>query len=92
MKNYPKLCISLALEPQGVFIGTRGTGARGTTPDPKPGARRGHVVAACAVLRAARCLVYPLSAPVPGFWFAAPDFDRIGLLVNGYLNRPLITN
>ena len=28
--------------PRGVFIGTRGTGARGTTPGPKPGAGRGR--------------------------------------------------
>ena len=54
--NYPKLqnrdettlklCISLALEPQGVFLGTRERGARGTTPGPKPRLSRGRTAAA----------------------------------------------
>jgi len=38
MKTTLNHCISSALEPQKVFIGTRGTGARGTTPGPKPAA------------------------------------------------------
>ena len=70
MKNYPKLCISSALEPQGVFIATWGMGARGTTPGPKPSARSGRMAAGPHFrghTGAARGLVCPLSGSAPGF-------------------------
>ena len=54
-------------EPRGVFIGTREEGGQGTNPGPKSGARRGHVVAAHAALRAARSLFCLLSVSGPGF-------------------------
>jgi len=41
---------------------------------------RGLTGAARAVLRAARGPVCPLSGPMPGFGFAAPDFDESALL------------
>ena len=68
------------LEPRGVFIATKEEGGQGTGLGPKRGQGRGHTGAARAALRAARCLVCPLSGDVPGFYFAAPDFDRISLL------------
>ena len=78
-----KLCISPTLEPQGGFYrhqGNRGPGDQGTNPGPKRRARRGHSMAARAALRAVRDPVRVLSVPVPGFVFAASDFDRINLL------------
>jgi len=80
MKTTLKYCISLALEPQGVFIGTS-EGGQGTTPSPKLGPSRGRTAAASpsrprkcglprearATLWAARCPVCPLSASAPSF-------------------------
>ena len=71
MKNYPKLCISSTLEPQGGIY--RHQGNRGPGDKPWPEAAR-------AALRAARGPVCVLSVPVPGFGFAAPGFDEISLL------------
>ena len=80
IKTTLKLCISPLWNPRGVFIGTREEGGQRTSPGPKRGRGRGHTVAARAALGAAHYLVCPLSALVPGFWFAAPSFDRINLL------------
>ena len=86
-ENYPKLCISSTLEPRGVFIATREGGpggqplAQNATAKMWPRPRfRGHMMAARAALRAARCLVCPLSGDVPNFWFLAPDFNESALL------------
>ena len=94
MKLLLKLCIYPTLEPQGVFIATREEGGQETGPGPKCGRGRGCTAAetrprprfrgptraARAALRAARGPVCPLSGPVPGFWFAAPGFDKISSL------------
>ena len=69
MKLLLKLCISPVWNPRGVFIATREEGGQETSPGPTRGRGRGHTRTARAALRAARCLVCPLSAPVPGFWF-----------------------
>ena len=45
MKTTPKTCISSTLEPQGVFIGAKGTGGQGTNPGPKRRARHGRTAA-----------------------------------------------
>ena len=80
MKLLLKLCISPVWNPRGVFLGTREEGSQGTGPGPKRGRGRSLTGAAHAALRAARGPVCPLSGPVPGFGFAAPDFDRISSL------------
>jgi len=101
--DYPKLqhgeettltlCISPTEEPQGVCIGTRGKGARGTTPGPKHWrgrARtatvtrprphfRGSSRAARTAPAAARCRVCPLLVTGSDFWFWAPGFDESAL-------------
>ena len=113
--NYPKLqhgeettltlCIFFSSEPQEVFIGTKGKGARGTTPGPKYGrgrARRpqkhGHSSVFMALLEPhaapaiARCRVCPLSAAGPDFLFWAPIFDESALQSQWLYYRPLITH
>ena len=95
MKITLKHCISPNSRTQGVFIGTREERGQGTNPGLKYGRDRtrtaaprprfhGHTVAPRAALRAARCLVCPLSGSVPDFWFLAPGFDESALLVIGY--------
>ena len=90
--NYPKLqqgkkttqlSVYPSLEPQGVFIGTRGKGARGTTPGPKYGRGRARMAvkmrpkspsvavperrAQHRLLRAASLSLYRLHVPVSSF-------------------------
>ena len=94
MKLLLKLCISFTLEnPKGIYRhqgyegpgdrsgpkrrARRGRRAAETRPKPR---FRGHSMAARAALRATRGPVCVLSVPVPGFVFAAPDFDESALL------------
>ena len=100
------LCIGFSSDPRGVYIGTRGKGARGTTPGPKHGCGRARTAAKmqqklcfCSSSRAARtapaaacCRVCPLSTVGPGFWFWTPGFDESALQSQLLGYRPLITH
>ena len=72
-RNYTTLCISPTEEPQGVFIGTRGKGARGQTLAQSTGAaapvlpRKRDKSYVSAALRAARAALQVARCPVCPF-------------------------
>ena len=100
MKTTPKTLYIFALKPQGGFYRHQGRGGPGDKPWPEARLRKrgyGRIFAVIGWLRARRfeprtVLSVPcqILLPVSGFWPLVLTNQRY--YVNGYLNRPLITN